>query len=116
MYCLKTYFVSDEPFDFITMMMPSYVFDLYYFRLSRDLRQNGPSLGGPRRRHRGGVSHRQRRHSVLTAEPGRAESSLASARIIHEHMVRLAAFASKTELRKPAKRSSGLSPVERDAQ
>jgi len=47
MYCPKTYFVSDEPSDFITMMMQSYVFDLYYFRLSRDLRQNGRVLAVP---------------------------------------------------------------------
>src|SRR5206468_12545755 len=36
--------------------------------------------------------------------------------IIHEHVVRLAAFASKTELRKPEKRGSGLSSAERGAQ
>ena len=37
-------------------------------------------------------------------------------RIIHEHVVRLAAFASKTELRKPEKRGCGLSSGERGAQ
>src|SRR5439155_5853799 len=43
-------------------------------------------------------------------------STLHLAWIIHEHVVRLAAFASKTELRKPEKRVSGLSSVERGAQ
>jgi len=36
--------------------------------------------------------------------------------MIHEQVVRLAAFASKTELRKPEKPGSGLSSVERCAQ
>jgi hypothetical protein len=53
MCCFRTDFVPDEPFDFITMMLPNYGFDLYDFRLSRDFAAKRPSFGGPRCGHRG---------------------------------------------------------------